>query len=103
MNVNLNNIPTTNSLGEINLRITFVLKKKDQATLNVGEALPLKITFDSIAIGASELKSIYRNESPIEISVEPGNVAFIERINDSRIALRYASPNSTQQSIFFAR
>ncbi len=103
MSVNLNNIPTTNSPGEINLRITFLLKKDAQATLNVEEAMSLKITFDSIGVGTSKPLTIYRQETPGEISVEPGHLAYIERIDDTRIALRYGRPGGTQQSIVFAR
>ena len=103
MSVHLNSIPTTNSLGEINLRITFIQKKKDQATLNVGEALSLTISFDSIGVGTSRPMTIYQKETPGEISVEPGNLAFIERIDNTMIALQYGSPGGTQKSIVFTR
>ncbi|WP_433766330.1 hypothetical protein [Pseudomonas putida] len=103
MSINLNSIPTTNPPGEINLRITFLLNKKPQATLNVGEASSLTIRFDSIGVGTSEPMAIYRQETPGDISIDPGNLAFVDRSVNAKIALRYGSPGGTQQNIVFVR
>lgn len=103
MTVHLNSIPTGNPRGAIDLRVTFMLNKKSQGTLNVGGAETLTLGFDSIGVGTSEPMAIYRQETPGNITISPGSVAFVERSVDSKIALRYGSPGGIQQNIVFVR
>lgn len=104
MTVHLNSIPTGNPYGgAIDLRVTFLLNRRPQGTLNVGGAETFTLNFDSIGVGTSEPMAIYRQEIPGDITISPGNVAFVERSADSRIALRYGSPGGIQQSIIFVR
>ncbi|MFQ6571995.1 hypothetical protein [Pseudomonas sp. UM16] len=101
MVVNLNSIPTANPPGAINLRVTLFLKKKPVASLNVGEAVTLTTTFDSMGVGTSEPMAMYRKDSPADITIDPGNLAFVERNGDRQIALRYGAPGGTEQSVTF--
>lgn len=103
MTVHLNSIPTGNPHGAIDLRVTFLLNKKPQGTLNAGDARTFTLSFDSIGVGTSEPMAIYRQETPGSVTISPGNVAFVERSVNSKIALRYGSPDGIQQNIIFAR
>ncbi|TPN83459.1 hypothetical protein [Aquimarina algicola] len=98
MAVDLNDIPTSNTLE---FTITFLLNNSPQAKLTYNQANTLDIRFDAIGVGNSEPLSIYRQETPGNITISPGNLAFVDRSVDRKIALRYGTPSGPQRNIVF--
>lgn len=99
MAVDLESIPTTNTLE---FTATFLRNNASVASLGSGQAKTLSLRFDAIGVGNSEPLSIYRQETPGDISVPPGNLAFVDRSVDRKIALRYSTQGGIQQNIIFA-
>ncbi|NER24995.1 MAG: hypothetical protein F6J86_27770 [Symploca sp. SIO1B1] len=95
--VDLFNIPTTNTLD---LRVAFLNRNVTQASLSSGEAKTLSFRFDELGIGSGS-PTIYEQETPGDISIPTGNLAFVERSVSSKIALRYGAPGGTQKNIVF--
>lgn len=98
MAVDLESVPTTNTLD---LRTTFLLNNGSRASLNPGQAETFSLRFDAIGVGSSQPLSIYRQETPGNITVPPGNLAFVDRSVDRKIALRYGPQGGIQQNIIF--
>ena len=99
MTVESQSVPTTNT---VEFTATFLRNDSPQATLRSGEADTLSIRFDAIAIGNSEPLSIYKQETPGDITIPPGNLAFVDRSVNRKIALRYGKPGENQQNIIYA-
>jgi hypothetical protein len=98
MTVNLNSIPTTNT---IEFRVTFLLDNAPKAVLAHGQAETLSLNFNAIGVGNSEPLSVYRQETPGNTTLSPGNLAFVDHTAGRKIALRYGTPDSVQQNIVF--
>jgi hypothetical protein len=96
MGVYLDIVPTTNT---IDLTATFILNGEPKAQLRTGRAATLDLIFDQIGIGNTEPLSIYLQQTPGNITISPGHIAYLERTGDRKIALRYAVPGEAEQSV----
>lgn len=98
MAINLNSIPTSNTLE---FAVTFLNMNNPVAELRYNQAGTLTISFNSIGVGNGDRLSIYLQETPGDITINPGNLAFVDRSVDGKITLRYGMLNSVQQNIVF--
>ncbi|MBS1772039.1 MAG: hypothetical protein JST82_04215 [Bacteroidetes bacterium] len=99
MAVDLNSIPTANT---IEFTVTFFNRGDRVARIPYGGSDVLNCRFDAIGVGNGDPLSIYELETPGSYTISPGNLAFVDRSVNSKIALRYGVPGGAQQSIIFA-
>lgn len=98
MAVYFESTPTANT---IEFKIAFLSGDAIQSTLGHGQTDVLTFGFDALGVGNSEPLSIYRQETPGDITIPPGNLAFVDRSVNRKIALRYGTKGGTQHNIVF--
>lgn len=98
MAVDLESIPTTNT---IDLRINFLLNGQVQGSLNPNDSGTQSFRFDEIGVGSAPPFSIYIQETPGNITISPGNLAFVDYSVERKLTLRYGHSGGTQQNVVF--
>jgi hypothetical protein len=93
----VNNAPGAMTLHPLHLMLNGV----PQATLGVGDAQVLTVSFDSIRIIAA-MNFLDFDQNPIaNVDINPGSIATFSRLNNGTIELTYAQPGQAQQSVIF--
>lgn len=102
MPVNFQNTPVNNAPGAMNLfPLHLMLNGVPQATLNVGDAQVLTVSFDSIRIVAAMNALDFDQNPAANVAINPGSLATFSRINNTTIELTYGQPGQAQHTVTF--
>jgi hypothetical protein len=85
--VNLNSIPTSNTLA---VRVALARAGNIVASLDPGYANTLTVSFDQVILINPGNPPQVRNQNPaVAVTVSPGNVAFLQTVPNG-VALKYS-------------
>jgi len=91
-------VPTTNT---IDLSIHFYLNNKKQATLAVNESATFTFGADTIGVGSDPNNASLYQMTGSNVTITPGNIAYVSRGETGQMLLQYAIPNGTQNTVIF--